>query len=259
MWSSIGGEVAKVTNILVVGASHVGALKNGFDCIARPSSLNIKYIALPGVRFSRLTVSPNYLLYPESDARDIKRLFSFESYPCLDDFDKILYVHGPCRLQLNLYSRDRRIPILSADVVGEIVNNINLPLFTSFLDAVGPSRLIYLGSPLVSNAAHLRKHLDQVPLLDRDNVSTYCLPDCIREVCRRTTEDNTLPSILLPPSHVLDKHQFNTLDSYIRGGIRCNGKSRINGSDADFNDDMTHGNIKYGKEIAAHILAHLLA
>ncbi|MBD2551084.1 hypothetical protein H6G65_16120 [Microcystis elabens FACHB-917] len=241
-------------NILIIGSSHVGALKSGFDHIAIPSSLEVKYCALPGFRFSRLTVSGNYLLYPESDAGDMRNWFGFESFPCLDNFDKILFVHGPCRLQLSLYSRNRRIPKLSSPVVREIVNNIRLRLFASLLDAVGPSKLIYLGSPLLSNASFREEHLDRVPLLDQDDVSEYCLADCIREVCHQTAEDATTPSILLPPQHLLVKHQFNTLDSYIRGGVRVNGISRADGHDADFNEDMSHGNAEYGKEIATHIL-----
>lgn len=247
-----------MNNILIIGSSHVGALKSGFDHIAIPSSLKIKYIALPAGLFRHITVSDNYLLYPKSDAGYIRKWFGFESCPCLDGFDKILFVADRCRLSLNLYSENRKIPTLSAPIVREIVKNIQSPLYSSLLNAIGPSKLIFLGAPLLSSAAYQEKHLKRVPLLDQDNLSEYCLADCIREVCHRTTEDDAMPSILLPPSHLLEKHQFNTLDTYIRGGLRVNGNARLDGHDADFNEDMEHGNAEYGKEIAAHILDHLV-
>ena len=243
-----------MNNYLIVGNSHVGALKQGFDCIETSKSANIVYVALPGSRFKRLTVSNRFLDYPEEDAEDIGNWFGIDRCPCLDDFDKILYVHGPCRLSLQLYSSDRRIPCLSLPVVREIFNDIRLPLFNSLLETVGPSKLIYLGSPLISTAARQAKHLYRVPLLNQDNVTEYCLADCIREVCRRTADDDSMPSVLLPPQHLLAKHQFNTLDSYIRGGFRINGESREDGHDTDFNEDMGHGNAEYGKEMATHVI-----
>ena len=243
-----------MNNFLIVGSSHVGALKQGFDCIETPPSVNIQYVALPGARFKRLTVSNGFLEFPEKDSEDIGTWFGLNHYPCLDDFDKILYVQGTCRLSLQLYSSDRRIPCLSLPVVREIVNNIRHRLFASLLDAVGPSKMVYLGSPLISSAAHLEKHLNRVPLFCTDSASEYCLADCIREVCRLTHEDDATPSIILPPRHLLEKHQFNTLDSYIRGGVRVHGESRADGHDADFNEDMGHGNTEYGKEIAAQTL-----
>ena len=82
------------------------------------------------------------------------------------------------------------------------------------------------------------------------------LADCIRKVCRRTHEDDALPTILLPPSHLLDQHEFNTLECYIRGGIRVNGNSRSEQS-VDFRQDMGHGNLKYGKGIAEHLINYL--
>lgn len=248
------GGILKVTNILVVGSSHVGAIKQGFDSIETPSSLKLQYVAVPGKGFKELTVSNKRLMFPEKDAENIRKWFGLNSCPCLDDFDMILFVAERCRLSLDLYSSDRRIPTLSASVVREIVNNIDNCLFNSLLDAVGPSKLIYLGSPLVSTASHKKRHLNKVPLLDQNNVSDYCLADCIREVCHRTIKDDAMPSILLPPQHLLAKHQFNTLDSYIRGGLRVHGGARADGHDADVNKDMGHGNAEYGKEIATHIL-----
>ncbi len=243
-----------MNNILVVGSSHVGAIKHGFDSIETPSSLKLQYLASGNKKFRKFTVSNKCLMFPEKDAERIRRLFGFNSYPCLDDFDKILFVAGKCRLSLSLYSSDRRIPSLSESIVREIVNNIDLDIYASLLNAVGPSKLIYLGAPLISSASHQKRHLNRVPLLDQNNVSDYSLANCIRQVCHKTIENDAVPSILLPPQHLLAKHQFNTLDSYIRGGLRVHGGAREDGHDADFNEDMGHGNSEYGKEIAKHVI-----
>lgn len=245
-------------NILVVGNSHVGALRKGFNCIEVPPQFKFHYIALAGRAFCSFKVINNCLTYPEKQAANIQALFKLNSFPCLDDFEKIIYVEGPCRLSLHLYSTDRRIPHLSKAVIREIVHNINSPLFLSLLNAVGPSRLIYLGAPLISSAANEGVHLNQVPLMDGNSTSGHCLADCIRKFCLSTYEDDALPTILLPPSHLLDKNQFNTLECYIRGGIRVNGNSRSERS-VDFEQDMGHGNLKYGKGIAEHLLNYLIA
>ena len=150
-----------MTNILIVGNSHVGALRKGFNRIEVPTKIKLNYIALAGEAFHSFKVANHCLTYPEKQAARIRTYFKFNSCPCLDDFEKIIYVEGHCRLSLHLYSRDRRIPYLSASIVREIVHNIQSPLFLSILNAVEPSRLIYLGAPLISSAANESVHLNQ--------------------------------------------------------------------------------------------------
>ena len=125
-------------------------------------------------------------------------------------------------------------------------------VFAALFSQFGPGCFVTFNMPASLNAR--LNGFTRVPLLDRGTTSTYFLADDIREICHRTTEDAAVPSILLPPSHLLEEHQFNTLDSYIRGGVKVNGESRAHDTHADFNKDMVHGNIEYGKEIAAHIL-----
>ena len=177
------GGVLNVKNILIVGNSHIGALRAGFDYIEIPSSMKIQYVALWNPAYKELSISKNQLLYPERFANKMKKMFGLYTYPCIDDYDKILLVAGKCRLSLDLYSNDRRIPNLSSTIVREIVNNIEDGLWNSLIDAVEPSKMFFLGGPLISSAAHARNLIKKVPLLDQKSNSEHCLADCIREAC----------------------------------------------------------------------------
>lgn len=241
-------------NILVVGSSHVGAIKKGFDLIEPSSEIKVEYIALPGKRFSELEISNKCLVYPRENSKDVQKWFGIDAPPCLDDFDKILFVSGPCRLSLSLYSSNRRIPLLSYSVVHEIVHHVPMPLFHSLIRAIGPSRLVYLGGPLISSSAFENKHLSRLLLLDNaDSIESSCLVSRIRNICHQSEQDETCPSFLLPPSHLLEKHQFNTLDAFIRGGLRVNSNTYV-ATSGHYLSDMGHGNAEYGKEMAKHIL-----
>ena len=244
-------------NILVVGSSHVGSIKRGFDLIDLSSEIKFQYIALPGKKFRKFEVSNKCLVYPQGESKFIQEWFGIVSPPCLDDFYKILFVSDRCRLSLDHYSSDRTIPLLSYSIIHEIVHNVRSSLFLSLIRAIGPSKLIYLGGPLISSSAFENEHISRVPLLNNDDaIKTSCLVGRIRKICRQSEEDETCPSFLLPPPHLLEKHQFNTLDAYIRGGVAIKGNSRA----ADSNDyvaDMDHGNAEYGKEIARHVLGFL--
>jgi hypothetical protein len=245
-------------SVLIIGSSHVGAIKCGIDSMQAIGGVQCRYLALPKKSFSGLKVKGGDVVFPPTLTKHIKDLFGFESSVCLDDFDRVLFVDGPSRLSIHLYSHDRRIPFLSAALVREIVTHIPAPLFQSLSVVLCPSRLIFLGAPLISSSAVKPNHLRRVPLINSelDASRASFLVNTIRNICSETLLDQSTPSILLPPPHLLTPDQFNTLDSFIRGGLRANGRQR-GADDPDFETDMVHGNSLYGQEMGRLILDYV--
>ena len=245
-------------SILIIGSSHVGAIKHGIDSLKTPEGIQCSYLALPGKAFPNLKVKGRDVTFPAKLSEYIEDLFGFKKCVCLDDFDRVVFVHGPSRLNIRLYSHDRRIPFLSAAIVKQIVTHIKVPLFQSLKAVLDPSKLIFLGAPLISSNAVMLKHIQQVPLFDdeSDAARASFLVNSIRNICSATLLDQSTPSILLPPVHLLTSDQFNTLDTFIRRGLRVDGRQR-GAADPDFEIDMGHGNSLYGQEMGRLILDYV--
>jgi len=244
-------------SILIIGNSHVGAIKHGIDSLKTPEGIQCSYLALPQQHFGNLKVKGRNVTFPLELSEYIENLFGFKKCACLDAFDRVVYVQGLSRLSIDLYSHDRRIPFLSAELVKQIVTRINVPLFKSLNAVLDPSKLIFLGRPLTSCVAKVR-HIRQVPIIDdeSDAVRASFLVKSIRNICSETLLDQSTPSILLPPPHLLTSDQFNTLDTFIRGGLRVNGHQR-SATHSDFETDMIHGNALYGQEMGRLILDYV--
>ena len=226
-------------NVLVVGNSHVGSIKRGLDETNLPENIKFTFFALPGPRFLAFKISEKSVVSAESEHEYLEKTFGITSAP-LDDYDSILFVAGASRLQFSLYSTDRRVPFLSSAIIEKIVKNTKPNLFNSLRSIVEPSKLFYLGSPLLPSEFTRSDFLRSTPLLSSsDEIQrAHNLASKIRYFCDKTIDDSETFSILLPPVHLLDEHQFKTLDKYM---IVNNG----------------HAKPSYGKELSPCILNHI--
>ena len=223
-------------NILVVGSSHVGAIKLGIDEVTSPGEFNFTYFALPGLRFLGFRVLDRNIVAPESEYEFLHHRYGHTSVS-LEDYESILYVDGPSRMSLSLYSNNRRVSLLSHAAIDEISKNFSSGLFNSLKSIVEPAKLYYLGCPLISSSSDNKNHLKNLPLLKtpEDISRSIKLSSMVRRICDKTIDDENSVSILLPPSRMLNKSQFNTLDNYMQ-------------------KDFGHANSSYGREIAPHLL-----
>lgn len=246
--------------VLILGSSHVGALKMGLDAIDPPSECRIDFACLPGKHFYRFYLENGKLAYPDELAAKLAITQNPRIDLSLNSFDKIIYAHGPCRLSLGLYTASRSIPLLSRSLVRDVAL-LPLPpsLFVDLMSMLDPNRLVYLGSPLVAESASFQRFQHLVPMVDSESelLRARELSGQIREYCTLSLMDESRPAFLLPPEYLLTQSGFNTLDKYIRGGVRFDGTLRPVGVGVNFTGNMEHGNSDYGKAIAAILMAYI--
>ncbi len=244
--------------ILVLGSSHVGAIKKGFSMQSIPDNMKFDFIALPGKKFEFLKISNDKLQVPHRYLPFITRTFGLDELPRLDGYDYFLFCHGQSRLSFDLYSQTRKVPVLSKSVVKAIIAHVNLALFKQIVRSVEPSKVIFIGAPLISEESCKKQHLSRVPLIssETDMQDANCLANLIRQCCSESFESQG-PSFLLPPAHVLTQHEFLTRKEFMRGGVRVDGRVREEAMDTDFAEDVAHGNTKYGIEISKLVINRL--
>lgn len=250
-------------NILILGTSHVGALKQGLDqCshVNSKDSFGFEYAAVPLKMFKKFTVVDSVVRVPGGAIKALKKTYDHGDQIDLMKYDSIVFVHGLSRLDFSLYFSDRMIAPISEGVIREIALHPKEPsLFLELLANLPVSKLIYIGSPLISEKTTKKKQLKRVPLLPEQS---HCqkaseIASLIRKACHNSLADSSIPSYLLPPPEVLTASGFNTLDQFIRGGIRYDGRVRTVEHDDDFEEDMVHGNSEYGKRMAMVLLDYL--
>lgn len=250
-------------NILILGTSHVGALKQGLDqCLPSKAkdSFGFDYAAVPLKMFKKFTVVDSVVHVPKGALKALKKTYDHGDQIELMNYDSIVFVHGLSRLDFSLYFSDRMVAPISEDLIREIaLRPIEPSLFLDLLINIPVSRLIYIGSPLISEKTTKKKQLKRVPLLLEQSHRQKALEiaSLIRKACHDSLADSSMPSYLLPPPDVLTASGFNTLDHFIRGGIRYDGRVRTMEHDDDFEDDMVHGNSDYGKRMAMVLINHL--
>ena len=234
--------------ILVIGNSHVGAIKKGIESISSNKNFNFSYVALPGERFSNLSLSGRNIIFPECELPFLREVFGISESLSLDDFDLFLYVAESSRLHFGLYSRDGRIPALSDKIIYNIVRYSFSPFFGSIQSAVKPAKLIFLGGPLrFPSYPRYRKHKKSLIETPYDSARLLELTSAVRKICGDTIMDKSFPSLVLPPPHLLVSSQLSTREEYLVGGTKVNGKNRNQ-------LDTSHANASYGKEIGQFII-----
>jgi hypothetical protein len=170
----------------------------------------------------------------------------------LSSFDAIIYLDGPCLLDLSLYCPTDSVRPVSRELVKSIIFNRALgSYFRQLQDCCAPKRLYYLGKPLKSENAALTTEHDQhdqsqEALSERRILSS--LQTAVRDVCDRSLKDESQPNYLVPPPVLLDQTGFLTRREFMSEGARFDGRTR------ELNDpDVSHGNAVYGKIIIEHL------
>ena len=227
-------------NILVVGNSHTSSILQGIRGNNLPDNVKFDFLALGGIGFKNLKVKGKRIVTPQHLHERLEQRYGMSSAH-IDHYDSILYVAGLSRLNFSLYSSDRKIPKLSDVIIKIITTNIGQTLFDTLRSTTDPSRLFYLGGPLSMSNCTRDDTIQNRPLVKNSDDISYAnkLSSKIRLLCENTTAASNHFSILLPPSHLLDKYQFNTLKEYMR-------------------PDRVHANEEYGKIIIPYILKHIL-
>ena len=116
--------------ILILGSSHVGAIKQGFDLFESwnksPSKFSLQYAALQGRFLKQLTISDLRINVPPHLVKALSKTFGSTEPIDLEKFDFIIFAHGPCRLSLSLslslslYTDNRLLPPLSPSLIENI-------------------------------------------------------------------------------------------------------------------------------------------
>lgn len=250
-----------MTKILVIGNSHVGAIKTGLDLLPPPDCLDFDFIALPGTNYKLLNVIDGQFSVPERFEKFVCDTFSFQEPPSLGDYDFFLFCADRCRLSIDLYTDNREPPVLSESVIDAIIHNVKGHLYQQIADCSRPAQLVLIGAPLLSENAYQDKYLQRIPIVrsEQDIRNLEKLESLIRKCCDQSLQQAGTARFLLPPRHVLTQHGFCTDDQYIRGGIRVDGRKREKGKSRDFETNMRHGNERYGVEIAKILTAFFTA
>lgn len=246
--------------VLILGNSHVGALKHGVDQLAdQDIDYQFSFAALPAPLFPRFRLKNRKLSVPFEHQAIFQSIYADGPFVDLDMYNNVVFVNGPSRLSGNLYLVNRKLPFYSTSLIREIaIHGLMPPLFDSLRKTVEPARLIYLGAPLLSERATLPRHLASIPLIetDADYAAINRLVATIRNCCSETVDDPSVPTFLLPPAELLNSIGMNTLDIFIRGGMRMDGNSRTSSSN-DYRRDMSHGNASYGSRVVLALLQAL--
>ena len=105
----------------------------------------------------------------------------------------------------------------------------------------------------------IRGALKDVPIVKNETQKERILElsSLVREYCNHSLGQPQSASFVLPPANILTSYGINTLDAYIRGGTRFDGRVRVEGQDEDFEKDMVHGNADYGREVAKALISYL--
>ena len=246
--------------VLLLGNSHVGALKHAFSLVKSPtpSLFEFDFVAFASRRLTTLSISESQLRIDDWDDHKtfIQSASAISSNIDLKYYDIIVFVGGETPIDISYYV-DFKNPILSiphfSSQVVEAVISTKFMSKNSLLTKLGQeladhSRLVWVGKPPV---------MSNLELSHEDILNCQDLSAKIRDICSLSSCSGKTPfKFLFPKVSVLNSHQFSLHESYCRGGLRFNGKARTP-TDTDFGL-RNHGNSDYGKEIFLDLF-HLLS
>jgi hypothetical protein len=242
--------------VLIFGSSHIGAIKNGLELFRKSNTSRFDYsfLGLSSRKFRRVFNIQHGLIYSRKRniRRTIKQLFGCNKLVHLTSFDAIVYLDGPCLLDLSLYSNTGSIAPLSREVAKSIIYHGDLGCYFRSLQTAYPAnQLYYLGAPLKSqdavNIARYNEHTPTEFMMSNKHMMS-ALQAAVREVCDSSLIDDSQPNYLVPPQVLLDQTGFLTRREFMSEGARFDGRTR------ELNDpDVSHGNAEYGKIIIDHL------
>lgn len=222
-----------MTNILVVGNSHLAALKLGWDLIMEQQlpfidQFRMTFVGANNIDFVNWTCDPQGLI---SD-HNLKVVANSQ------EFDSVLIVSMSSKLDLNQYVTGDTLSFLSFDVIKEIVNSYHFyhappanraHIIFELVKAV-PGKVLFLGAPcrpisrLLINPSRFEDQSRYIASYIRSLSAQSLLSDCS-------------VSFLVPPEHLLCNLGISTPSLYLR----------------DNNPNEIHANADYGMQILIYL------
>ena len=272
-------------NILVLGNSHVGALKAGFDLVTseelnynNPHLHNINFAGIPGKSLRNFDLNSNLDLVPKKCYGFTEKIHhDFEKeLKCipLGEFDLIAIVQGPSPLYPFLYcSDDENISKLSSSLIKSICNSLWISDYWSRISDkwkefdrftyISPCirnilknkelKTVYIGTPVPSRKCLNGIGRNYLQLDTRNTQEWNGIFNQIWSICEEMNSYNNNFSSrwYLPCPEIIDKDQLYTSNHFFESAKDVCGINRAS--------DGWHANAEYGKTIILDFLKKIKA
>lgn len=238
--------------ILILGNSHVGALKMGCEKLNYSENFLIQFAALPGNFSQMISLKNNELFLTENLNKKFGGLNKNLEFPIdIRNFDFIALVFFPSPLKFlnakNYYSKNLLKNVINElHFAGERFKR-NKKLFLQLKEII-PSKLILIPTPVPIKKTIKRDSFSNTSLSSKYLLKQISL---VRLICDEFWEEDNKVSILLPPKNLLENNQLNTKEKYVRGGFGWDGIEH------ERENDLSHMNADYGQEIILTLINKL--
>lgn len=234
--------------VLILGTSHVGALKMGFEKIKSNylENFSIRFAAVPTADFVKIFLKNNELCIPKDIQELYSGLYKNLEFPIdIRNFDFIVLVSFKSPLLLvnsqNYYSKSLLKKVINELLFFSEIKNQHLFLK---LNEIIQSKLILIPHPVPIKKRIKNELFEKTYSNYKSNQISL-----IRLICDEFWEKEKKVSILLPPENLLEKNQLNTKEKYVRGGLSWDGFEK--------DGAISHMNEEYGREIMLSLLNKL--
>lgn len=273
--------------ILCFGASHVAAIKAGFEIIRSEEKLPIiDFFGISSRFLNEVQIVGDCLQLSEHAAANYRFTgkTNCDNLISLTPYDKIIFAHESnllCPQYLykknNLY-KNIKPQLISKGCLQQILDRytpakLSSQTFSDFSDLregkidlaplshyrwinqlfkLFPKQIYFIGRPLPSENFHPKMYCSS-PNSKKVYRSNNRI---IREIAKETITENSSIKFILPPEYLLAESGFRTQHKYMRNSL----SSRDQPHDAKNAQimDLTHGNDFYGSVMAKEILEHLI-
>ena len=253
--------------ILVLGSSHIGALKGGFDQLDGIKDCQFYFAGLGGSRFYDLRVDGAKITCLR------KSLSLFEGFSDVDtpielgSFDKIVLVGTPSRAYPFLYYSTSTCSFVhSQECFRDIFYSIwTYPVRLSGRSRISemfrdlalslPEKIVFAGNPIPRDVPTLDA-LKSISDESFDQWSQVYL--WMKEESIASIANESVPSIYLPDRLMLDiSGRFPLLKKeYFEGLMGIQGKKTLSGQKKSI--DWVHANELYGRDLLNDLVKHCL-
>ncbi|WP_186494288.1 hypothetical protein [Synechococcus sp. A15-62] len=224
--------------ILVIGNSHLAAIKLGWDQLVN-SNNNYRDTFILDFYGSNNIHFVNWTCLPNGDIYDHQASLVTQC----SNYDHILIVSMTSKLDVNQYAGGKTLNFLSLEVIKTIVHSYhfyhapiqNRAKIVSQVLIAAPAKAYFLGAPCRPQSKitiNIEQHQNQIKHLIHH----------IRNYSDESLKSNSSISFLVPPTHLLCSYGISTPLRYLR----------------DHNPQEIHGNSDYGREILIYFLDTLM-
>ena len=232
--------------ILLIGNSHIGSLKAGFDMLEKKTlnGFDFSFCAVPRNNFYNHNLQDNILDFDKS-VRQFRHNLSDQIN--LEQYDNCVCVFNVSPLSRLMH---KRYSFYSEALLRDYIKNFywlkkekhdSHELILSVYN-LNPQKFIFIGAPLICESKSNNK-------IWLDEYYYYNQVEIIRKLCQEYFNCLNGPKILLPPKHLLNNTGYLTNKIYLNGGLNADGKLKNDSK------NKNHMNASYGKEILIELLS----